>query len=122
MDDIVQKFISVFQITEQEIESLFTTKISGYPNSSVFQDDVVEASLLANNLVEPPDAKPDEEGTLSLLALDNVGPSDHMEMNLASRLNLITGDNGLGKTFLMGCSWWLLTGTWKSNEAGPKSS
>ena len=80
----------------------------------------VKAALLANNLEEPPDAKPDEEGTLSFLALDNVGPSDHMEMNLASRLNIITGDNGLGKTFLMDCSWWALTGTWTSNEARPK--
>ncbi|MCI9140026.1 ATP-binding protein [bacterium 1XD42-8] len=120
LEEIVQQFISMYQITKQEIEILFTTTISGYPNCLAFQEEVVKAALLANNLEEPPDAKPDEEGTLSFLALDNVGPSDHMEMNLASRLNIITGDNGLGKTFLMDCSWWALTGTWTSNEARPK--
>lgn len=120
MDDIIQKFICIYHLTEQEIDILFTTETSGYPDCSPFQNEVVEASLLANYLEDPPDAKPDDEGTLSFLALDNVGPSNHIEMNLASRLNIITGDNGLGKTFLMDCSWWALTGTWISSEARPK--
>ena len=29
-----------------------------------------------------------------------------MEMELAPRLNLITGDNGLGKSFLLDVAWW----------------
>ncbi|HXR65371.1 MAG TPA: AAA family ATPase, partial [Ktedonobacteraceae bacterium] len=41
--------------------------------------------------------------------------------NLSQRLNLITGDNGLGKTFLLECSWWALTGTWaKKYQAYPR--
>src|SRR5690606_24908780 len=28
------------------------------------------------------------------------------------RLNLITGDNGLGKSFLLDIAWWALTGNW----------
>ena len=43
-----------------------------------------------------------------------------MEMVLSPRLNIITGDNGLGKTFLMDCAWWALTNTWAGNEARPK--
>ncbi len=35
-----------------------------------------------------------------------------MEMPLAPRLNLITGDNGLGKSFLLDVAWWALTRTW----------
>ena len=35
-----------------------------------------------------------------------------MEMNLAPRLNLITGDNGLGKSFLLDVAWWALTRKW----------
>lgn len=31
---------------------------------------------------------------LEYLHLKNVGPSPEMEMNLAPRLNLLTGDNG----------------------------
>lgn len=45
---------------------------------------------------------------------------NHIEMLLSSRLNIITGDNGLGKTFLMDCAWWALTNTWTGNEARPK--
>ncbi|WP_413173588.1 AAA family ATPase [Anabaena azotica] len=35
------------------------------------------------------------------------------------RLSLITGDNGLGKTFLLECSWWALTGHWAGLPAYP---
>ncbi|HYO55580.1 AAA family ATPase [Archangium sp.] len=37
---------------------------------------------------------------LESLHLKNVGPAPEMELRLAQRLNLITGDNGLGKSFL----------------------
>lgn len=35
-----------------------------------------------------------------------------MEMDFAPRLNLLTGDNGLGKTFLLDVAWWSLTRRW----------
>jgi hypothetical protein len=35
-----------------------------------------------------------------------------MELQLAPRLNLITGDNGLGKSFLLDVAWWALTRKW----------
>jgi hypothetical protein len=37
---------------------------------------------------------------LEYLQLQYVGPAPEMTIDLASRLNFITGDNGLGKTFL----------------------
>ena len=46
---------------------------------------------------------------LEYLHLKNVGPAPEMEMKLSQRLNLITGDNGLGKTFLLDIAWWVLT-------------
>lgn len=49
---------------------------------------------------------------LESLHLQNVGPAPEMKMELASRLNLITGDNGLGKSFLLDVAWWALTRTW----------
>jgi hypothetical protein len=49
---------------------------------------------------------------LEHVRLKNVGPSPEMEMKLAPRLNLITGDNGLGKSFLLDVAWWALTRTW----------
>jgi len=49
---------------------------------------------------------------LKSLKLKNVGPAPHLELNLASRLNLLTGDNGLGKSFLLDVAWWVLTRKW----------
>ncbi|MBF0124760.1 MAG: AAA family ATPase [Magnetococcales bacterium] len=46
------------------------------------------------------------------LHLKNVGPAPEMKMELASRLNIITGDNGLGKSFLLDMAWWALTRKW----------
>ena len=46
------------------------------------------------------------------LAIDNVGPAPDMELDFAPRLNLLTGDNGLGKSFLLDVVWWALTRRW----------
>lgn len=41
-------------------------------------------------------------------------------MRLAPRLNLITGDNGLGKSFLLDVAWWALTRTWAREMVVPQ--
>lgn len=49
---------------------------------------------------------------LEALTLRNVGPASEMSMELGSRLNIVTGDNGLGKSFLLDVAWWALTRKW----------
>ena len=49
---------------------------------------------------------------LKTLELENVGPCHHLLAEFAPRLNLITGDNGLGKSFLLDIAWWALTRRW----------
>jgi hypothetical protein len=46
------------------------------------------------------------------LHLKNVGPAPELTMDFAPRLNLITGDNSLGKSFLLDAVWWALTRRW----------
>ena len=46
------------------------------------------------------------------LKLENVGPAPDMALDFAPRLNLVTGDNGLGKSFLLDVVWWALTRRW----------
>jgi predicted ATPase len=53
---------------------------------------------------------------LERLHLKNVGPASELEMNFAPRLNIITGDNGLGKSFLLDVAWWALTETWRNES------
>ena len=48
---------------------------------------------------------------LKHLKLTNIGPAD-TKLDFADRLNLITGDNGLGKSFLLDIAWWAMTRKW----------
>lgn len=57
---------------------------------------------------------------LEHLHLTNVGPAPELRMELAPRLNLITGDNGLGKSFLLDLAWWALTRSWAGYPARPQ--
>ena len=56
---------------------------------------------------------------LDHLSLKNVGPAATLRLDAAPRLNLITGDNGLGKSFLLYVAWWALTRTWSGTLALP---
>ncbi len=56
---------------------------------------------------------------LQYLHLKNVGPAPETRMDLSARLNLITGDNGLGKSFLLDIAWWALTRSWAGYQARP---
>ena len=49
---------------------------------------------------------------LHQLGLRNTGPSPAMFLEFAPRLNLITGDNSLGKSFLLDVAWYCLTRRW----------
>lgn len=119
IDNVVAKFIREYHISKDEMEKIFSNTAE-FPNVPAFQKEPASWNHLSNSLITPPDGRPDKEGTLSRLELVNVGPCNHVEMELSSRLNIITGDNGLGKTFLMDCAWWVLTNTWASNAARPK--
>ena len=56
---------------------------------------------------------------LKHLKLKNIGPVASMELEFGERLNLITGDNGLGKSFLLDIAWWSLTRKWPA-EINPR--
>ena len=49
---------------------------------------------------------------LKSLTLDGVGPVRDLSAFFGERLNVLTGDNGLGKSFLLEVCFWALTGTW----------
>lgn len=53
---------------------------------------------------------------LERLAFNNLGPGP-IDLRLGERLNLLTGDNGLGKTFVLDAAWWALTRTWAEGRA-----
>jgi hypothetical protein len=57
---------------------------------------------------------------LKEIHLKQVGPAPQFDVELADRLNIFTGDNGLGKSFLLDVIWYSLTGTWADNPAFPQ--
>jgi hypothetical protein len=56
---------------------------------------------------------------LERLEMRDVGPAPSMRLDLAPRLNVLAGDNGVGKTFVLDVAWWVLTSTWVDHEAAP---
>ena len=64
--------------------------------------------------VQPPRPTVDKKYTmLEQLTLSGVGPARHLgPVEFMPRMNLITGDNGLGKSFILDVAWWALTRTW----------
>jgi len=57
---------------------------------------------------------------LNELHLRHVGPAPRFDIEFAERLNIFTGDNGLGKSFLLDVAWWALTGSWAAEQAMPR--
>ncbi|MBD1213375.1 MAG: AAA family ATPase [Dolichospermum sp.] len=118
-EDIIQNFKNQFLLNEQEINQLFDISIPENINiNQLFQDKVVSWKELKTVIGKPPDIIP-EKGALTYLEIQGVGAAKKLCFEPAERLSLITGDNGLGKTFLLECAWWALTGHWANLPAYP---
>ena len=118
--DIIQHFLVTFKISDEERTSLFDDDSNQYSlaDERSFQEQTASWEDLAKeNVSAPPDAEPVKGATLSYLELNNVGPSENLSLEPNSRLNIITGDNGLGKSFIMECAWWAFTGNWAEAPA-----
>ncbi|MBS9384591.1 MAG: ATP-binding protein [Dolichospermum sp. BR01] len=118
-EDIIEHFKNDFLLSEEEINQLFDISIPDNINiNQLFQDNVVSWEKLKTFIGKPPDI-PLEEGALTYLEIQGVGAAKKLCFEPAERLSLITGDNGLGKTFLLECAWWALTGHWANLPAYP---
>lgn len=118
-EDIIEHFKNDFLLNDEEINQLFDISIpEGINRNQLFQDKVVSWEELKTVIGKPPDIIP-EKGALTYLEIQGVGAAKKLCFEPAERLSLITGDNGLGKTFLLECAWWALTGHWANLPAYP---
>jgi hypothetical protein len=53
------------------------------------------------------------------IGFKGIGPFTQMEFEFGPGTNLLTGDNGLGKSFVLENIWWALTRTWSDTNARP---
>lgn len=78
---------------------------------------------LANVIFKTSDLQPPvTEGILNFLVLSGVGPVKKMQLEPGRRLNIIAGDNSLGKTFLLECIWWVFSGAWPKKPIYPRQN
>jgi predicted ATPase len=115
--DLIQKFLSEFNISEDETLLFDLESPRNLPSNKIFTSKKTTYNELKKVISSPPDAKPETGGSLDTLEIRGVGPANEMELFAAPRLNLFTGDNGLGKTFILETAWWALTGEWTSRNA-----
>lgn len=115
--DVIEAFFAEFSIDKNE-RKLFD--VSPSPLATPWlEDHPISDEALLTIISEPPDRI---EGILQMITLTGVGPAEELELDLAPRLNVITGDNGLGKTFLLECVWWALTKKWIEYPARPRQN
>jgi hypothetical protein len=113
---VVRNFIDEFHLTKSERDELFDLSTPAGPSGRAFTDEPYSDKELLKIIGRPPDALPEQGGILNFLGLAGVGPSRKMSFNPSERLTIVTGDNGLGKTFLLECAWWSLTGEWAERD------
>ena len=121
--DVVKDFVSEFAITNDELDTLFQTDIvSDITERQSFQELPVRWHEILASRSTPKDVPAESSGTLNYLEVDSIGPVRPLVFQPSKRLNLITGDNGLGKTFLLDLSWWALTEDWVERPATPSDA
>jgi hypothetical protein len=114
---LMSRLIDEFQIDNEELLKLFSPPRERAVSLSPEAPDMNELW----NIVGWPEGFQDLGGVaLDYLHLQNVGPARDLEYVAASRLNVLTGDNSLGKTFLLDCAWWAVTGNWQRHEVEPR--
>jgi hypothetical protein len=122
-ENIVKTFFEEFHISDEEQRELFDATVPPPQDAEdliLFRTNPITWVELQNVIGQPPDAPQEEGGTLAYLELNGVGPAKSLEFIPGERLNLITGDNGLGKTFLLDTAWWALTSQWPEFDALPR--
>ena len=121
--DLIDVFVRDFHIEAEECDALFDLS-EAEPllyNGPLLQEQAVTWRELREIIGAPPDSKPEEGAALQFLELRGTGPADVLRYEPAERLNIITGDNGLGKTFILETIWWALTGEWLEYPAMPRT-
>ncbi|MDP2863248.1 MAG: hypothetical protein Q8N95_10705, partial [Desulfobacterales bacterium] len=118
--DIIGQIIAEYGLTQEELNNLFQIDVvSDIIEGQAFQELPVKWHQILAAFSQPKDVPAEASGILNYLETEAIGPVPQLVFQPAKRINLITGDNGLGKTFLLDLSWWALTQDWAERPATP---
>ena len=126
LDRLVESFLSRYRITPMERRALFSparslsgrAMLASSSLLSIVQSEIPDQKEIAHRIEPPPDAH-EARGVLTAIEMSKVGPSESLKLDLGKRLTVIAGDNGLGKSFLLDVTWWVVTGRWAGRPAMP---
>ena len=108
-ETIREELISKFHITPEERRALFDLNIPTLADPWCQPEQIPSATLVS--MLESAWVKwPEISWRLTSLHVNNLGPAVDFEYEPSARLNIIAGDNSLGKTFILDCLWWTLAG------------
>jgi hypothetical protein len=117
---VVDLIIKEYHLNNEELTHLFDQQLqSNLSEEEAFQEAPVKWHQLLAGYSSPKDVPPEQSGFLAYLEAQGIGPTNQFHFEPARRLNIITGDNGLGKTFLLDLAWWALTQDWAQMLAWP---
>jgi hypothetical protein len=118
--DAVREIIREYSLTSEELRALFDTEVaSDLSEGEAFRGRPAKWHEILAAFSTPKDVPAEGGGILAYLETEGIGPVKHLRFEPARRLNIVTGDNGLGKTFLLDLAWWALTQDWAERPALP---
>jgi len=118
-NDLLDRLFKKYDISPTEVRAIFDTTIPSHSGQWMQQERPSEYELLSV-IGFPPGYVPREGVTLQCLELKEVGPATSFRYEPSDRLNIITGDNSLGKTFVLECIWFALTRQWLEQAILPR--
>ena len=121
-EELVERFFADYHITNAEQDAIFSNRTmeEALPGTLAFTPEPLEMVSVTRHLPAPPDAEAEGGRTIATLKLTNAAPSPEMNLDFGQRLTIVTGDNGLGKSFLLDFTWWAATGMWADRDALPQ--
>lgn len=121
LDGVVERFFRDFSITPEERETIFSARSfsSRIGDKSPLTELPIEMTAVVREFPRAPDVEQGGGKSISSVRVETLGPLRKGEIEFGSRLTVVTGDNGLGKSFLLDFAWWIATNSWAERPALP---
>ena len=110
LEEICDKLLQQFNIATEE-HGLFKFDLVGASDLGGLSERKITERVLFQLTGWPPGESHNESMSVKEIDFREVGPARQLIYLPNKRLNLVTGDNSLGKTFLLDSVWWAITGT-----------
>ena len=119
LEGLQAEFLMQFCISEDE-HRLFDFNIPDIQSYGDFAEKRTTERQLFQIIGWPPGGPENDSMSVKEIGFREVGPATRLVYSPSKRLNLVTGDNSLGKTFLLDSVWWAITGHWLEYPAAPR--